>query len=77
MPSLPPVFENAAQLEPPANLVFCGDDEGAKDTVAGLIRDVGLVDVRVLIRLRMSKLCADECQPWFRPSVAGRPSGRA
>jgi predicted dinucleotide-binding enzyme len=24
------VFEKAAQLEPPANLVFCGDDEGAK-----------------------------------------------
>ena len=42
-----PIFENAAQLQPPANLVFCGDDEGAKETVAGLIRDVGLEPVDV------------------------------
>jgi predicted dinucleotide-binding enzyme len=42
-----PVFETAAQLTPPANLVFCGDDEGAKETVAGLIRDIGLEPVDV------------------------------
>jgi predicted dinucleotide-binding enzyme len=42
-----PIFENAAQLQPPANLVFCGDDKGAKETVAGLIRDVGLEPVDV------------------------------
>ena len=41
------VFENAAQLKPPANLVFCGDDEGAKKTVSGLIRDIGLEPVDV------------------------------
>jgi hypothetical protein len=51
--SFAPVFENAAQLEPPANLVFCGDYQGAKEAVSGLIRDIGLerVDVGVLIRL--------------------------
>ena len=41
------VFESAAQLKPPASLVFCGDDEGAKETVAGLIRDIGLEPVDV------------------------------
>jgi len=41
------VFEKAAQLQPPANLVFCGDDEDAKKTVAGLIRDIGLEPVDV------------------------------
>jgi predicted dinucleotide-binding enzyme len=45
--SFAPVFENAAQLEPPANLVFCGDDEGAKATVSELIRDIGLEPVDV------------------------------
>ena len=51
------VFDNAAQLEPPANLVFCGDDEGAKETVSGLIRDIGLepVDVGGLDRLGTSR----------------------
>jgi len=42
-----PVFEMAAQLRLPANLVFCGDDEAAKETVAGLIRDIGLEPVDV------------------------------
>jgi 8-hydroxy-5-deazaflavin:NADPH oxidoreductase len=42
-----PVFEKAAQLTPPASLVFCGDDEGAKETVAGLIREIGLEPVDV------------------------------
>ena len=41
------LFENAAQEDPPANLVYCGDDEGAKETVAGLIRDIGLEPVDV------------------------------
>jgi 8-hydroxy-5-deazaflavin:NADPH oxidoreductase len=41
------LFETAAQLTPPANLVFCGDDEDAKRTVAGLIRDIGLEPVDV------------------------------
>jgi predicted dinucleotide-binding enzyme len=36
------VFEKAAQLEPPTNLVFCGDDEDGKETGSGLIRDIGL-----------------------------------
>jgi predicted dinucleotide-binding enzyme len=39
--SFAPVFGNAAQLERPANLVFCGDDEDAKLTDSGLIRDIG------------------------------------
>jgi hypothetical protein len=34
-----PVFDAAAQLDPPPNLVFCGDDERAKETVLGLISD--------------------------------------
>jgi predicted dinucleotide-binding enzyme len=29
------IFENAAQLNPPANLVFCGDDEDAKKQSPG------------------------------------------
>jgi predicted dinucleotide-binding enzyme len=41
------IFENAAQLKPPASLVFCGDDDDAKKTVAGLIRDIGLEPVDV------------------------------
>src|SRR5262245_19732412 len=41
------IFENAEQVEPPANLVFCGDDEDAKATVAGLTRDIGLEPVDV------------------------------
>lgn len=45
--SFAPVFENAAQLEPPANLVFCGDYQGAKEAVSGLIRDIGLERVDV------------------------------
>jgi len=42
-----PVFDAAAQLDPPANLVFCGDDEGAKETVSALISDVGMAPVDV------------------------------
>jgi|SRR6187200_1373253 predicted dinucleotide-binding enzyme len=42
-----PVFDAAAQLDPPANLVLCGDDEGAKETVSGLIRDIGMTPVDV------------------------------
>ena len=42
-----PVFDAAAQLQPPANLVFCGDDGGAKEIVAGLIRDIGMTPVDV------------------------------
>jgi predicted dinucleotide-binding enzyme len=42
-----PVFELAAQLQPPASLVFCGDDADAKETVSGLIRDIGLEPVDV------------------------------
>jgi predicted dinucleotide-binding enzyme len=34
------VFERRGKESPPA-LVYCGDDEGAKSTAAGLIRDVG------------------------------------
>jgi predicted dinucleotide-binding enzyme len=41
------VFEQAAQLDTRANLVFCGDDKGAKDTVSGLIRDIGMDPVDV------------------------------
>jgi predicted dinucleotide-binding enzyme len=42
-----PLFPRAAQLDPPASLVFCGDDPTAKDIVAGLIRDIGLEPVDV------------------------------
>ena len=42
-----PVFDAAAKLDPPANLVFCGDDPGAKETVSGLIRDIGMAPVDV------------------------------
>jgi predicted dinucleotide-binding enzyme len=42
-----PIFEKAAQLEPPASLVFCGDDAAAKETVSELIRDIGLEPVDV------------------------------
>jgi len=35
-----PVFEKR-ETKPRPDLVYCGDDKGAKDTVAGLIRDVG------------------------------------
>jgi len=45
--SFAPVFDAAAKLDPPANLVFCGDHEGAKDTVSGLISDVGMTPVDV------------------------------
>jgi predicted dinucleotide-binding enzyme len=41
-----PVF-GAAALDPPPDLVFCGDDEGAKQTVAGLISDIGMTPVEV------------------------------
>jgi hypothetical protein len=41
------VFEQAADLDIPANLVLCGDDEGAKETVSGLIRDIGMDPVDV------------------------------
>jgi len=37
---LVPVFERRGKKSPP-DLVFCGDDEGAKKTAAHLIRDVG------------------------------------
>jgi 8-hydroxy-5-deazaflavin:NADPH oxidoreductase len=42
------VFEQADQLDTPANLVFCGDDEGAKEVAAGLIRDIGMDPVDVV-----------------------------
>jgi 8-hydroxy-5-deazaflavin:NADPH oxidoreductase len=45
--SFAPVFEQAAQLDTRANLVFCGDDEGAKETVSGLIRDIGMDPIDV------------------------------
>ncbi len=32
---------NARDTEPPPNLLYCGDDEEAKESVAELIRDVG------------------------------------
>jgi predicted dinucleotide-binding enzyme len=35
-----PVFERRKKGSPP-DLVYCGDNEGAKKTAAGLIRDVG------------------------------------
>jgi 8-hydroxy-5-deazaflavin:NADPH oxidoreductase len=41
------VFGAAAQLDPPANLVLCGDDEAAKQTVSGLITDIGMTPVDV------------------------------
>ena len=41
------VFEQAAQLDIRANLVFCGDDEDAKETVSGLICDIGMDPVDV------------------------------
>jgi predicted dinucleotide-binding enzyme len=41
------VFEQAAQLDIRANLVFCGDDEDAKETVSSLIRDIGMDPVDV------------------------------
>jgi 8-hydroxy-5-deazaflavin:NADPH oxidoreductase len=41
------VLDEAAQLDPPANLVLCGDDEGAKETVSGLISDIGMTPVDV------------------------------
>jgi len=37
---LVPVFERRGKKSPP-DLVYCGDDEGAKKTAAHLIRDVG------------------------------------
>ena len=42
-----PVFDAAAQLDPPANLVFCGDDAGAKETVSSLISDIGMAPIDV------------------------------
>jgi 8-hydroxy-5-deazaflavin:NADPH oxidoreductase len=44
-----PVFEARGHISPP-DLIFCGDNEGAKKTVARLIRDVGFnpVDVGAL-----------------------------
>ena len=45
--SFAPAFETAAQLERPANLVFCGDDDDAKQIVSGLIRDIGFEPVDV------------------------------
>jgi predicted dinucleotide-binding enzyme len=41
------VFDVAAQMDPHPNLVFCGDDQGAKETVAGLISDIGMTPVDV------------------------------
>jgi predicted dinucleotide-binding enzyme len=41
------VFDAAGQLDPPANLVFCGDDEAAKETVSVLISDIGMAPVDV------------------------------
>jgi hypothetical protein len=41
------VFGAAAHRDPRPNLVFCGDDEGAKQTVAGLISDIGMTPVDV------------------------------
>jgi predicted dinucleotide-binding enzyme len=35
-----PVFERRGKGSPP-DLIYCGDDEGAKKTAAGLVRDVG------------------------------------
>lgn len=35
-------FMHDTPTSPPASLVYCGDDEGAKATVAELIRDAGL-----------------------------------
>ena len=35
-----PVFERRGKGSPP-DLIYCGDNEGAKKTAAGLIRDVG------------------------------------
>ncbi len=32
---------NARDTEPPPNLLYCGDDDEAKETVAELIRDIG------------------------------------
>jgi predicted dinucleotide-binding enzyme len=35
-------FMHDTPTDPPASLVYCGDDADAKEVVAGLIRDVGL-----------------------------------
>lgn len=35
-----PVFERRAKAKPP-DLIYCGDNEGARNTAAGLIRDTG------------------------------------
>ena len=41
------MFEMATDLDPPANLVLCGDNDGAKEILSGLIRDIGLAPVDV------------------------------
>ncbi len=41
-----PVFERRKKEKPP-DLVYCGDNEGAKDTAAGLIRDAGFNPVDI------------------------------
>ena len=40
------VFE-ARDKEPRSSLVYCGDDEGAKEAAAGLVRDIGFDPVDV------------------------------
>jgi predicted dinucleotide-binding enzyme len=34
-------------VKPPANIVFCADDEGVKETVSGLISDIGMTPVDI------------------------------
>jgi predicted dinucleotide-binding enzyme len=38
-------YDRISAAEPPASLVYCGDDAEAKETIAQLIRDVGLEPV--------------------------------
>jgi 8-hydroxy-5-deazaflavin:NADPH oxidoreductase len=39
------LYDRLAAASPPASLVYCGDDAGAKETTAQLIRDIGLEPV--------------------------------
>jgi predicted dinucleotide-binding enzyme len=41
------LYERLAAADPPPSMVFCGDDAGAKEAVATLIRDAGYEPVDV------------------------------
>ncbi|MGH3103626.1 MAG: NADPH-dependent F420 reductase [Gaiellaceae bacterium] len=40
-----PLYDQISAADRPPSLVYCGDDAGAKETVAQLIRDIGLEPV--------------------------------